>query len=58
MNILTIIPARAGSKGIQNKNIRKINGAPLIIPSAEDSLKRFKLNVKPITTLFKRWHPE
>ena len=30
MKILAIIPARAGSKGIQNKNIRKINGNHLI----------------------------
>jgi CMP-N-acetylneuraminic acid synthetase len=28
--ILVIIPARAGSKRIKNKNIRKINGKPLI----------------------------
>ena len=27
---LIIIPARAGSKRIKNKNIRKINGKPLI----------------------------
>lgn len=30
MDILAIIPARAGSKGIPNKNIRIINGYPLI----------------------------
>lgn len=30
MNILTIIPARAGSKGFPNKNIAKINGLTLI----------------------------
>ena len=29
-NILAIIPARGGSKGIKLKNIRKINGIPLI----------------------------
>ena len=29
-NILGIIPARGGSKGIKNKNIKKINGKPLI----------------------------
>lgn len=30
MNILAVIPARAGSKGIPNKNIRVIGGHPLI----------------------------
>ena len=29
-NILGIIPARGGSKGVPHKNIRKINGKPLI----------------------------
>lgn len=28
--ILALIPARGGSKGIKNKNLRKINGKPLI----------------------------
>lgn len=30
MNILTIIPARGGSKGIPRKNIKELNGKPLI----------------------------
>lgn len=30
MNILAIIPARGGSKGIPRKNIRLLNGEPLI----------------------------
>lgn len=30
MNIVTLIPARSGSKGIKNKNIKKINKIPLI----------------------------
>lgn len=30
MKILAVIPARAGSKGIPNKNIRLLNGKPLI----------------------------
>ena len=39
--ILAIIPARAGSKGLQNKNILNLNGKPLIsypINSAQESL--------------------
>ena len=28
--ILAVIPARSGSKGIKNKNIKKLNGKPLI----------------------------
>ena len=30
MNIVAVIPARAGSKGIPNKNIKLLNGHPLI----------------------------
>ena len=30
MIIYTIIPARGGSKSIPRKNIRKLNGVPLI----------------------------
>lgn len=39
MEILSIIPARGGSKGIPHKNIRLINGKPLIAYSIEASLK-------------------
>jgi len=28
--IIALVPARSGSKGIKNKNIRKVNGKPLI----------------------------
>jgi CMP-N-acetylneuraminic acid synthetase len=30
MKIIAIIPARGGSKSIPNKNIKKLNGIPLI----------------------------
>ena len=38
MNILAVIPARAGSKGIPNKNIRIIGGHPLIFYSIKNAL--------------------
>lgn len=37
--ILAIIPARAGSKGIPNKNIRIINGHPLVFYSIKNALE-------------------
>jgi len=39
MEILSIIPARGGSKGIKRKNIKLINNKPLIAYSIEASLK-------------------
>ena len=41
-DILAIIPARAGSKGIKNKNTKLINGKPLI-SYAIDFAKKSKL---------------
>jgi len=38
MKILAVIPARAGSKGIPNKNIRIIGGRPLIYYSIKNAL--------------------
>jgi CMP-N,N'-diacetyllegionaminic acid synthase len=38
-NILAIIPARGGSKGIPGKNIREFAGKPLIVHSIEAALK-------------------
>ncbi len=37
MKILAVIPARAGSKGIPNKNIRIVNGKPLIYYSINNA---------------------
>lgn len=39
MKILAIIPARAGSKEIKQKNIINLNGKPLIAYSIEEALK-------------------
>ena len=42
MKIIGIIPARAGSKGIKNKNIININGKPLIYYTIQ-AIKKSKL---------------
>lgn len=39
MNILAVIPARAGSKGIPNKTIRIIGGRPLIYYSIQNAIR-------------------
>ena len=41
-NILVVIPARGGSKGIPMKNIKPLDGKPLIKYSIEFALKNFK----------------
>ena len=38
-NVLAIIPARGGSKGMPGKNIKQFAGKPLIVHSIEASLK-------------------
>ena len=45
MKILAVIPARAGSKGIPNKNIRIINGKPLMPTTRHIYLSRMVLTV-------------
>ena len=39
MEILSIIPARGGSKGIPRKNLKTVSGKPLVAYSIEASLK-------------------
>ena len=38
MNIWAVIPARSGSKGVKNKNIKLLNGKPLLVYSIEIAL--------------------
>lgn len=44
MNILGIIPARGGSKGVPNKNIKLLNGKPLIAYTSEIALASKQLS--------------
>ena len=48
--VLAIIPARAGSKGIPDKNIIELCGKPLIVHTIEASLKSKYLDKIVIST--------
>ncbi|MBR3157416.1 cytidyltransferase [Candidatus Saccharibacteria bacterium] len=50
MRILAVIPARAGSKGIPNKNIRIINGRPMIYYVISNGLKSKLITDIVVTT--------
>ena len=50
MNICAIIPARGGSKGVVDKNIRDINGKPLIVWSIEQALSAASVNRVIVST--------
>lgn len=50
MKILAIIPARAGSKGIPNKNIRIIGGRPLVYYSIKNALSSKYITDVIVTT--------
>jgi N-acylneuraminate cytidylyltransferase len=50
MNILAIIPARGGSKGIPRKNIKLLAGKPLIAYSIEAAVKSKYINKLVVST--------
>ena len=50
MKILTIIPARGGSKGIKLKNLSKINEKPLVALSSEHSVESKLINRTIVST--------
>ena len=50
MKILAVIPARAGSKGVPNKNIRIIGGRPLVYYSINNALKSKYITDVIVTT--------
>ena len=49
-NVLAIIPARSGSKGIKNKNIKLLNGKPLIDYTIDFAKKSNYINKLVIST--------
>jgi CMP-N-acetylneuraminic acid synthetase len=50
MKILSVIPARAGSRGIPNKNIRIIENHPLIYYSIKNAIKSEKISDVIVST--------
>jgi len=50
LKILAVIPARAGSKGIPNKNIRELAGKPLIAHTIEAALNATTVNRVIVST--------
>lgn len=48
--ILAIIPARGGSKGLARKNIRELNGKPLIAYTIEEAIKSEYIDRIVVTT--------
>lgn len=44
LNILAIIPARSGSKSVKDKNIRLMNGKPLLVYSIEHAIGSSYIN--------------
>lgn len=49
MNILCLIPARSGSKGLKDKNIKMLGGKPLLVWSIEQA-KKCKYNMKIVVS--------
>ncbi len=49
-NYLVVIPARGGSKGLPNKNIKKLNGKPLVYYTIEAAREVFADNLIILST--------
>lgn len=50
MKTIAIIPARSGSKGLKDKNIKKINGKPLLAYSIEAAIESKIFDVVMVST--------
>ena len=48
--VLAIIPARAGSKGVKNKNIKSLDGKPLILYTIEEAKKSDQIDKIVVST--------
>ena len=44
MRVIGVVPARGGSKGVSRKNIRSLNGKPLLTYTAEAALRATRLD--------------
>ena len=53
MNIIVIIPARGGSKGLVNKNIMKLCGKPLLVWSIEAGIESKYIDEVIVSTDYK-----
>ena len=49
-NILAVIPARAGSKRVKGKNLKELNGKPLIAHTIREALKSRRLGRVIVST--------
>ena len=50
MSCIAIIPARSGSKGLKNKNIRELCGKPLLAYTIEAAMKSEIFNCIHVST--------
>lgn len=50
MKNLAIIPARSGSKGLKDKNIKKLSGKPLMAYTIESAIKSKQFDVVHVST--------
>jgi CMP-N,N'-diacetyllegionaminic acid synthase len=50
MKILAVIPARSGSKGLPNKNIKYLNGKPLVAHSIQQAIESKLINRVIVST--------
>ena len=50
MEIVAVIPARAGSRGIPNKNIRLVGGHPLVYYAIRNALSSVNVSHVVVTT--------